>query len=108
MNDLSKETSSEELSLLSYPKTIIPKLKKWLGKDGTELFTGYRDEYETVSPVFMDEGIPHPVHFREGMQVRNFLRSLPECKKWTSEELDNNWVAIVEEAISEESKALQN
>lgn len=108
MSDLSSGISSEEPSLLNYPKTIIPKVKKWLGRDGRKLFSKYKTEHGTVSPVFMDEGIPHPVHFREGMQVRNFLRSLPECKNWNPNELDDNWIQIVEEAISEESKTIQN
>lgn len=84
-------------------KEGMDKLRKWLGPDGLECFRGYKEKYGTVSPVFSEilEGfdIPHPVHFREGMFVRNFLRSLPECKDWDAIKLDDSWIAIIEEVI---------
>lgn len=46
--------------------------------------------------------LPHPVHFREGMQVRNHLRTLDPCQNWSSHELDNCWTAVVERAIAQE------
>ena len=42
---------------------------------------------------------PHAVHFREGMQVRNFLRTLPQCKDWSCHKLDDEWAKIVEDAL---------
>lgn len=46
-------------------------------------------------------GIPvHPVHLREGMQIRNWMRTRHECTGWTSHDFDNNWVPLVEMAIS--------
>lgn len=85
-------------------KEGMTKLREWLGQDGLECFRDYKKKYGTVSPVFTDVStelnIPHSVHFREGMFVRNFLRSLPECKDWDSHKLDDSWVKIIEEAIS--------
>ena len=78
---------------------MITKVKKWLGKDGIACFRKYKENYGTVSPIFIEDKIPHPVHFREGMQVRNFLRTLEECKDWTSHDFDNKWKDIIEEAI---------
>lgn len=82
--------------------TIIQKTKEWLGEEGISHFQQYKEKYDTVSPVFYDEKalIPHPVHFREGMQIRNFLRQLPECKEWTAHDFDNRWIEIIEKAIS--------
>jgi hypothetical protein len=34
------------------------------------------------------------------MQVRNFLRKQEECEGWDSVKLDDNWIEIVEEAIT--------
>ncbi len=83
-------------------KTIVEAIRKWLGEKGLRLFRHYKGITGTVSPVFgrtRRRHLPHPVHFREGMQVRNFLRSLDECKNWTAHDFDNRWATIVEEAI---------
>jgi len=45
---------------------------------------------------------PHPIHFREGMQIRNWLRESGLCKDWSDHDLDNNWARVVEKAIEEE------
>lgn len=79
---------------------LIEKVRKWLGEEGINHFREYKNKYGTVSPVFMEGSIPHPVHFREGMQVRNFLRSLPECKGWSCHDFDNNWAQVIDCAIS--------
>lgn len=82
--------------------SIAIKVKRWLGPKGISLFRRYKRWTGTVSPVFgikENRSIPHPVHFREGMQVRNFLRTLPECRDWSSHDLDNNWAAIVDRAL---------
>jgi hypothetical protein len=78
---------------------LIKKVRKWLGEDGINHFREYKNKYGTVSPVYMEGTIPHPVHFRDGMQVRNFLRTLPECSTWTQEELDNKWAQVIDCAI---------
>ncbi len=44
-------------------------------------------------------GIPHSVHFREGMRVRNFLRTI-FGDMWTDHDYDNRWAELVDEAIS--------
>ena len=82
------------------PSALIPKLRVWLGYDGCALFTMFKEETGTVSPVLNRPGfLLHPVHFREGMAVRNFMRGSGECEGWTDEELDDNWTKAVELAI---------
>lgn len=74
---------------MDYPKAILPKVKEFLGQDGCKFFV----------EVMLADGDLISTHFREGMQVRNFLRSLPEFKDWGAHELDDSWMEIVVEAI---------
>lgn len=79
-------------------KEMIEATKKFLGIEGIAHFRKYKEEYNDVSPVIPGL-IPHPVHFREGMQIRNALREAGVCKDWDAHDYDNNWARIVEEAI---------
>jgi hypothetical protein len=92
------DTKSKILSMYTWD-IIINKVKEFLGPQGIDLFRDYLAKYDRVDPTFLDGRIPHPVHFREGTAVRNFLRSLEECKDWTDHDYDNNWVILIEEAI---------
>lgn len=101
---------------------IISPLREFLGEEGLAFFSDIRERFGRISAIgHMGPGssrvltsaeassqrkadpslllIPHPVHFREGMQVRNFLRTLSECKDWTSHDLDDRWEGLVERAI---------
>ncbi len=53
---------------------LVARVREFLGPDGIEDFRGWLEEHDTVSPVLTHDKIPHSVHFREGMQVRNFMR----------------------------------
>ena len=81
--------------------SLVEEVKRFLGKDGIDFFKECLLKYGTVSPVWMEYGIPHPVHFREGMQVRNFMRSTKYCDNWDSHDFDNNWITVIEKAIGE-------
>ena len=75
--------------------------KKWLGEDGIRFFRHLKGLKGTVIPVLVSKkGMPWPVHFREGMQIRNWLRENTELgKKLDSVELDDCYASILEEAI---------
>ena len=80
--------------------------KKWLGDDGIRYFRHLKGLKGTVVPVLKlskekNAGVPvYPVHFREGMQIRNWLRGNTELgKKLNSVELDDCYVSILEEEI---------
>ena len=80
--------------------------KEWLGEDGIRYFKHLKGLKGTVVPVLKlnkekNAGVPAwPVHFREGMQIRNWLRANTELgKKLDSIELDDCYVNILEEAI---------
>ncbi len=77
---------------------LIPDLKKWLGLNGLTFFKGLKEQYGKVNAVWNEGGIPHCVHFREGMQVRNKLRELTNGD-WSCNEYDNTWAEIIEECI---------
>lgn len=91
--------------------TIIKYIHDWLGTDGIQWFKSLKDNFGTVSPVIPinhklnpDKIIPHPVHFREGMQIRNKLRSHPDCSDWDDHDFDNNWIKIIDSIINRSSK----
>lgn len=97
----------------------VEALRTWLGDDGAEHLRRLRDKYgdgfchavivgedllviypERTARVMMDMGIPHPVHFREGMSIRNFLRRSGLCTGWTHGDLEALWDQVTKEAIS--------
>ena len=75
--------------------------KKWLGDDRIRYFRHLKGLKGTVIPVLgSKKGMPWPVHFREGMQIRNWLRENTELgRKLYSIELDDCYAEILEEAI---------
>ena len=77
-------------------KELVKKLRKWLKEDGIQYFSDIKSKHGRIDAVWMEGNLPHPVHFREGMQVRNFLR---QHVKWDAIKLDDSWVSLVEEAI---------
>jgi hypothetical protein len=78
---------------------IVESVKGFLKEDGINFFKEIVKEHGEVDAVFIDGGIPHSVHFREGMQVRNHLRRSGLCNDWDSHDLDNNWIEVIERAI---------
>ena len=74
--------------------------KNWLGDKGIRYFRHLQGLKGTVVPVLHTNGIPWAVHYREGMQIRNWLRENTELgKKLDSIELDDCYIKILEEAI---------
>ena len=80
-------------------KELVKKTKKWLRETGIEYFQDIKKEHGCIDAVWNDGGIPHSVHFREGMQVRNFMRQSKLCKNWTDHDYDNNWITLIEKCI---------
>jgi hypothetical protein len=100
-----------------FSETLVVACKIWLGKEGINFFRECNKEYETVSPVIVEDlytdeelkidpnrkqkKIPYPVHFREGMQVRNWMRSQGETDGWSDHDFDDTWMLLIEKAISD-------
>lgn len=77
---------------------IVTELKNWLGEAGVKFFQDLKKNHGTVSPVLSNGPIPHPVHLREGVQVRNKLRELTNSS-WTAHQYDDYWTEVVEKVI---------
>lgn len=83
---------------------IANKVGVFLGQEGLRWFGHIKGLKGTCAATLKlnqkRKGMPaHPIHLREGMQVRNFLRTLSECKSWDQDQLDDNWAIIVERAV---------
>ncbi len=64
----------QELIEKKAKKAIIKELIEFLQYDGIAFFQMCLDEYGDINCVWNEHGIPHSVHFREGMQIRNWMR----------------------------------
>lgn len=81
---------------------VKKRFRKWLTQKGIKYLNDIIKKHGTILAVWNENGIPHPVHFREGMQIRNWMRQQPEFKDnldchW----LDNNWAEFTEGALKE-------
>jgi hypothetical protein len=81
-------------------EAIVERTRAWLKKDGITFFSDIKKKHGTLNACWMEGDIPHPVHFREGMQVRNFLRGTCLCDSWDCNDFDNNWMTVIEQAIA--------
>ncbi len=87
-------------SKMPIPDGLVEDTREWLGAEGITHFTGYKKDHGTVSPVIVTEGgFPHPVHFHEGMSVRNFMRKSAHCEGWGDHEFDDSWQTLIERVI---------
>lgn len=75
------------------------RFQAWLGEEGASFFKGLKEEHGSILVVLPGEFCPHPVHLREGMTVRNWMRRQPEFKGWGSDLLDETWAQLVEWAL---------
>jgi hypothetical protein len=76
------------------PENLISKTIEWLGKEGKDFFTSVYKKYGKLNVVL--EGFPpHPVHLREGMTVRNFMRESNLCEGWSDHDYDDNWEKLI-------------
>lgn len=84
-----------------FPDELIDRVAEWLEYDGAAFFQMCCDEYGSPdSACWLDGTLPHSVHFREGMQVRNFMRSTGLCEDWDAHQFDNNWGSVVMVAVA--------
>lgn len=85
---------------LTITASLIDHVRKFLGEDGADFFAAMKRKHGRYDAVYMEFGIPHPVHFREGMQVRNAMRRHADCDGWDAHDFDNAWVRVVELCLS--------
>ena len=84
---------------------FIARLKHWIGPIGHKFFQGIIDKHGHLNVVIPGTGtprIPHPVHMREGMSVRNKMRDLHTAMEHPHEDAhwyDNHWQSAVKECL---------
>lgn len=78
------------------------KFLEWLQPEGIEYLKKIIEDHGTLLAVWNEGGIPHPAHFREGMQIRNWMRGQEEFKDKDCHWLDNNWSTFTERCIENE------
>jgi hypothetical protein len=76
---------------------LIDQLREWLKPEGINHFKQIKEKYGKISAIWDEDGIPHCVHFREGMQVRNQLRIL--IPNMSDHWYDDNWEILIEKTI---------
>ena len=79
--------------------SLVNDTKTWLSDDGIAFFRDVKEKHGKINACWDEGGIPHPVHFREGMQIRNFMRGTEHCKSWDAHDFDDNWIPLIEECI---------
>lgn len=83
----------------------VKALKAWLGEENIRYFKHLKGLKGSVFPVLRlnveRKGIPvHPVHFREGMHIRNYLReNFPELSEMAGDIMDDYAVKLMEKVI---------
>lgn len=88
-------------------KLYVKTLKIWLGEENVRYFKHLKGLKGSVFPVLklnMDrKGLPaHPVHLREGMHIRNYLRTkFPELSEMEGNILDDYTVELMEKVIKD-------
>lgn len=85
----------------------VKTLKIWLGEENVRYFKHLKGLKGSVFPVLKlnmgRKGLPaHPVHFREGMQIRNYLRTkFPELSEMAGDIFDDYTVELMEKVIKD-------
>lgn len=91
----------EKRNQTEFSLAVKERFIKWLQPEGVKYLQKILKDHGTLLAVWMENGIPHTVHFREGMQIRNWMRCQPEFNKddhW----LDDNWSEFTEKCIKKE------
>jgi hypothetical protein len=88
---------------------LAERVRAWLGRRELRWFRLLIHRHGEIPLAvrlnFKRKHIPaHPIHWREGMQIRNFLRRQPECAEVSHHDLEDNWRRIVERAVRAEFK----
>ncbi len=90
------DTKKEKVIMLD-ENEIIQALSEWLGEAGVVYFRNILQKYGTLLAVWDEGGLPHCVHFREGMMVRNKLRDI--IPSMGDHWYDDNWARLVEQVL---------
>lgn len=100
---INKDPTGETPTEGPVEKHIHPKLIKYVQTHMEAhmgfYFRGLFEVMGSLNVTFRLGGMPHPVHFREGMQIRNFMRQSGYCTGWNDCDYDLYWERVVLLAI---------
>jgi Tat protein secretion system quality control protein TatD with DNase activity len=87
-------------------KELVQHVRAFLGEDGLDFFQDVKEKhgrYDAHWAIHISNGqtIPHIVHLREGMQVRNAMRRHSDTTEWDDHMYDAMWVEVVRRAVEE-------
>lgn len=90
---------------MEIPNSLLEEMYDYLGEENLRWFKHLKGLTGTYSPVLKlnvkRKGIPaHPVHLREGMQIRNFLKEQTECNAWHHLDFENGWTDVIEATVN--------
>ncbi|KKL63147.1 hypothetical protein LCGC14_2177990 [marine sediment metagenome] len=89
---------------------FIEELTDWLGTSGRDFFQSIINKHGHLNVVLQTgsglseyrDGLPHPVHMREGMTIRNKMRDIHTAMEHPHEDAhwyDNFWMSAVKECL---------
>ena len=89
---------------MNFTKEFLEKTKEWLGEDGIKFFKEWKERHGVdwaiaVEPPKGKFPIPHPIHFREGMKIRNYMRQSGYFNDWDDHDFDNNWDLLIDKVL---------
>ena len=98
---------------MKFDDKLVDDFILWMREEGLRFFKHLKGLTGTYSPVLKlnqkRKGIPvYPVHLRDGMQIRNWMRRHESCKNWTDNDFDDKWVHLVDCAIKKKMKQKLN
>lgn len=85
--------------MMKITNELLDHVQTFLGQEGLDFFKTCLKEHGDVSPCLSYGPVPHPVHLREGMQVRNSMRMSGQCDDWDAHDFDGLWKQVVEKII---------
>ncbi|MCK5017791.1 MAG: hypothetical protein KAS32_12075 [Candidatus Peribacteraceae bacterium] len=92
-----------------FPQELIDDCYDGLREEGRKFFSEWIKEYGKEwdaacgsVEIAEDYSIPHPIHLREGMQIRNFMRESGYCDDYDSHAFDNKWGSLIEEVLKKD------
>jgi len=95
---------------MNIPEVLINKFYEYIKEENLRYFKhlkGLTGKYDPILKLNMKRKymLAHPVGLREGMQIRNWMRSQTECDGWGQDDFNNNWTKLIELTIQ---KYIQN
>lgn len=87
--------------IIKFSGKVIDDFYQWFGEENVRYFKHLKGLTGNYSPVLKLNSkrkfMPvHPVHLREGMVIRNWMRGRDEFKDFNDHDFDNNWTKLVE------------